>query len=51
MPDHVMNYVESSAPADVTLVEWRRARVVASSRRRLRLRTLFTPRLRPAFAV
>ena len=39
MPDHVMNYVETAAPAGLTLVEWRKARIVASRRnRRQRLR-------------
>jgi len=39
MPDHVMNYVECDAPAQLTLVEWRQTRVVAPRRRRrLRLR-------------
>ncbi len=47
MVDHVMNYVESSAPADVTLVDWRRAGALAS-RPRPRLRFL-PPRVRPAF--
>jgi hypothetical protein len=46
MVEHVMNYVESSAPADMTLVDWRRARVLAS-RPRPRLRFL-PPRVRPA---
>jgi hypothetical protein len=50
MPDHVMNYIESDAPAEVTLTEWRRSRVAASARRRLRLRILPVHR-RPAFAV
>jgi hypothetical protein len=50
MPDHVMNYIESEAPAGVTLVDWRRARVTPSRRRRLRLR-IFVPAPRPpAFA-
>ena len=34
MPDHVMNYVECDAPADLTLVEWRRTRVLPEPRRR-----------------
>jgi hypothetical protein len=43
----VMNYVESSAPADLTLVEWRRTRMDATPRRR---RIRFTPpRVRLAF--
>jgi hypothetical protein len=49
MPEqHVINYVETDGLADLTLVEWRRTRVVAASRRRcIRLPV---PRLRPAFA-
>jgi hypothetical protein len=47
MPDHHMNYVESDAPADLTLVEWRRARAAAAPRPR---RRLFLPVRRPAFA-
>jgi hypothetical protein len=50
MPDHVMNYVESEAPAGLTLVEWRRVRVAASPRRRRNLRSLLPVRRRPAFA-
>jgi len=43
----VMNYVESSAPAELTLVEWRRTRMDATPRRR---RIRFTPpRVRFAF--
>jgi len=48
MPDHtVMNYVESSAPAELTLVEWRATRTAATPRRR-RFR-LAPPRVRLAF--
>jgi hypothetical protein len=51
MPDHVMNYIESDAPAELTLVEWRRVRAVASPpRRRRSLRSLLPVRPRPAFA-
>jgi len=50
MPDHVMNYIESDAPADLTLIEWRRARVAASPRRRRSIRSLLPARRRPAFA-
>lgn len=50
MPDHDMNYIESDAPAGITLTEWRRARVAASPRRRLRLRIL-PVHPRPAFAI
>jgi hypothetical protein len=51
MPDHVMNYVESEAPAELTLVEWRRVRAAAASPRRRRgLRSLLPVRRRPAFA-
>ena len=43
----VMNYVECSAPAEQTLVEWRRTRMDATPRRR---RIRFTPpRVRFAF--
>jgi hypothetical protein len=48
MPDHVMNYVESDAPAELTLSEWRRVR--ASSRRRRSLRSLLPVRPRLALA-
>jgi hypothetical protein len=34
MPDHVMNYIESDVPADLTLAQWRRSRVAARARRR-----------------
>ena len=48
MPEHVMNYVESEAPAELTLVEWRRVRAAAAPRRR---RSLPLPlRRRLAFA-
>jgi hypothetical protein len=50
MPDHVMNYVESDAPAELTLIEWRRVRAEASPRRRRSLRSLLPVRRRPAFA-
>jgi hypothetical protein len=50
MPDHVMNYVESDAPAELTLREWRRARGDASPRRRRSLRSLLPVRRRLAFA-
>jgi hypothetical protein len=50
MPDHVMNYIESEAPAELTLVEWRRVRAAASPRRRRNLRSLLPVRRRPAFA-
>ena len=50
VPDHVMNYVESDAPAELTLVEWRRVRAAASPRRRRSLRSLLPVRRRPAFA-
>jgi len=46
---HVMNYIETEAPADMTLVAWSNSRVKAAPRRRLRLR-LAPPRIRPAFA-
>jgi hypothetical protein len=51
MPDHVMNYVETAAPAGLTLVEWRQSRVDSSRRRRHRLRTaVFGGHRPPAFA-
>jgi hypothetical protein len=50
MPDHVMNYIESDAPAELTLIEWRRVRAAASPRRRRSLRSLLPVRARPAFA-
>jgi hypothetical protein len=50
MPDHVMNYIESEAPAELTLIEWRRVRAAASPRRRRSLRSLLPVRRRPAFA-
>jgi len=50
MPDHVMNYVESDAPAELTLVEWRRVRAAAATRRRRSLRSLLPVRHRAAFA-
>jgi hypothetical protein len=49
MPDHVMNYVESEAPVELTLIEWRRARAAASPRRRRSFRSLLPVRRRPAF--
>ena len=50
MPDHVMNYVESEAPSGLTLVEWRRSHMVASSRRNRRLWGFLAGRRGPAFA-
>jgi hypothetical protein len=47
MPDHVMNYIETEAPSDLTLIEWRRSRATTRKRRRF---VLF-PRVRPALAV
>ena len=43
-----MNYIETDALADLTLVEWRRSHMAAKPRRR-RIRVP-VPRLRPAFA-
>jgi hypothetical protein len=43
-----MNYVETSAPAELTLVEWRASRMAATPRRR-RFR-LAPQRARLAFA-
>jgi hypothetical protein len=51
MPDHVMNYVEADVPAGVTLVEWRRSRLAAPRRKRLRLRTFIPVRRAEAFAI
>jgi hypothetical protein len=45
-----MNYVESDAPAELTLVEWRRVRAAALPRRRSSLRSLLPVRRRSAFA-
>jgi hypothetical protein len=45
----VMNYVETSAPAELTLVEWRASRLAATPRRR-RLRNPFAPRVSYRFA-
>ncbi len=50
MPDHVMNYVESEAPAELTLIEWRRVSAAASPRRRRGLRSLLPVRRGLAFA-
>ena len=50
MPDYVMNYIESDAPAELTLVEWRRVRAAAATRRRRSLRSLLPVRHRLAFA-
>jgi hypothetical protein len=47
MPDHVMNYVESDAPAGVTLVQWRRTQLAATPRRRLGWLRTFVPVRRP----
>ena len=44
-----MNYVETEAPAGLTLVEWSNSRVKAAPRRRPRLR-LVPPKVRVAFA-
>ena len=50
MPDRVMNYIESDASAELTLVEWRRVRAAAPLRRRRSLRSLLPDFRRPAFA-
>ena len=47
MPDHVMNYVETDAPAGVTLVQWRRARLAHTPRRRLGWLRTYVPVRRP----
>ena len=46
--EHTMNYIETEAPAGLTLVEWSRTRVQATARRR-RIR-LSPPRIGTAFA-
>ena len=51
MPDHVINYIESDVPGDLTLAQWRRSRLEAPRRRRLRLRTYIPARRREAFAI
>jgi hypothetical protein len=49
MPEqHIINYIETDALGDMTLLEWRRSHMAANPRRR-RIR-LPVPRLRPAFA-
>jgi hypothetical protein len=50
MSQHVMNYIESDVAAELTLAEWRRARVRPRPRRRLKLR-IFIPARRPALGV
>ncbi len=50
MPDHVMNYIESEAPSGLTLVEWRRSRIAASTRRSRGLWGFLAGRRGPAFA-
>ena len=50
MPDHVMNYIETDVPGDLTLAQWRRVRLEPPRRRRLRLRTFIPARRREAFA-
>jgi hypothetical protein len=51
MPDHVMNYLQSDVPGDLTLKEWRRSRIEAPRKRRLKLRTFIPARRREAFAI
>ncbi len=42
MPDaHTMNYIETDAPVELTLVEWRRSHTPPKRRRRLSLRPRF----------
>lgn len=49
MSAHVMNYIESDAPADLTLAEWRRSRRPARLGRRVSwIRTFVPARRRPA---
>jgi len=50
MPDHVMNYIECEAPAGLTLVDWRRSRIVATSRRRRGIWGFLAGRRQPALA-
>ena len=50
MPDHVMNYIESDLPTTATLVEWRRAKIAFSRRRRWSIRTLVPTRRPPMLA-
>ena len=47
MPDHFMNYIETDAPVELTLVEWRRTRLASASRKRSWLGPL-RPVRRPA---
>jgi hypothetical protein len=52
MPDHVvMNYVECEAPAELTLVEWRRSRVAVAARKRSWLGPLRPVRRVPRLAI
>ena len=46
MFQHTMNYIETSAPAELTLVEWKQSRMATPRRRRFRLAP---PRVRLAF--
>ena len=49
MPDHVMNYIQSDVPADLTLAQWRRSRAARRPLRRRWPRILWTPaRRQPA---
>jgi hypothetical protein len=50
MPDHVMNYIECEAPSGLTLVERRRSRIAASSRRSRGYRGFLAGRRQPALA-
>jgi hypothetical protein len=50
MPDHVMNYVECEAAAELTLAQWRRSRITPRPRRRLAFGTFLPARRRPALA-
>jgi hypothetical protein len=51
MSDHVMNYLHSDVPGDLTLKEWRRSRLEAPRKGRLKLRTFIPARRREAFAI
>jgi hypothetical protein len=45
--DHVMNYIQSDVPADLTLAQWRRWRAARRARRRRWPRIVWTPARQP----
>jgi len=49
MSEHVMNYIQTDAPAGLTLADWRQTQTKRAPRKRLGLR-IFIPARRPAFA-